>query len=253
MDTLDNDILDEIMDNIMVDLTTGWEKSFLEHIRWNGYNYEEDEEEFTDWVVSFTTNQLDSSNIGICIEDAIEFGYKYVSGGIPRNRWELHENIRERIRQAYNATMGNNIEEQFSVVVGLTFMMHDYIHEMKDCIGFMDVLEQDKEYYLAYSESRKLEWGCSDFITNFNNDEPKSIKECIKDTNRIDMDVVEGFGDIDECEANDYIADYIMEEYEEKIEAPLIKFQASCRRITEIWRYVRTMNELCSTGCGNWR
>jgi hypothetical protein len=90
----------------------------------------------------------------------------------------------------------------------------------------------------------------------FGGDMDWSIEDVIGNRSEFDNyddEYTDDGNDFDEDEYKKITSEPVIEAYKEKIEAPIIKFQASCRRITEIWKFVRNMNELCSTGCGNWK
>ena len=238
-----------VLNKVVEELCGDWKSYYKNHIEEFGFNLIEEREEFDEWREEYSQHITESVFVGKFINNAIKcvFGKSYDKLDL----WELHLDIQKELKSQYNSWFSDS--KEYTPDNAFDCMIKDYLKEHQDEITITELAEWTTEHYCDDDDfaDNIMKVSCEHFM-DYENYEYKTVEESLKVTVQITADVRE-YDTSDKEEAEEYLFNHYLPDYYDKIEAPLIKFQASCRRITEIWRYVRTMNELCSRGCGNWK
>jgi len=238
-----------VLNKVVEELCGDWKSYYKNHIEEFGFNFIEEREEFDEWREEYSQYITESVFVGKIINNAIKcvFGKSYDEEDL----WELHLDIQKELKSQYDGWYGDC--KEYTPESAFECMIQDYLKEHQDEITLTDLAE----WAMVYDDNNDdladdiMKTSCHHFL-DVDDHEYKNVVESLKITVQITAKLEE-YDTSDREEAEEYIFENYITHYNKRIEAPLIKFQASCRRITEIWRYVRTMNELCSRGCGNWR
>lgn len=234
---------------VVEELCGDWKSWYKTHIEYVGFDLNKEQEEFDEWREQYAQDCVENEYVGKFIKHAIKevFGTSYDKLDL----WELHLDIEKKLKSEYDGWYGDL--RNYTPDDAFNCMIQDYLKENQDKITLTELATWNCTYNCdnSYNSDNTIKEACEKYM-DFENYEYMNMEESLKNSVKITADVNE-YDTSDKDEAEEYLLKYYLPRYNDTIEAPLIKFQASCRRITEIWRYVRTMNELCSRGCGNWR
>jgi hypothetical protein len=254
----DGDDIREIIENIVEHLCEFWTGNWGDYIEEMGCDLKNIDDEFNEWRFEFASSMVCHINdeIGMYVRKfmKVKFSEELYD---EIDMYNFYKCFDRELRSIYNGHTGTN--NMYSDVSALDILVSEYISDHKTDVSLKQMLKCNaKNIEGDYDE--KMGSICQEWMfrkqDEYGSDMDWSIEDIIDEHSKFDNyddEYTDDLPDFDEDEYKKITSDVLMEAYKKKIEAPIIKFQASCRRITEIWKFVRNMNELCSVGCGNWK
>ena len=250
----------EIIDVVVERLCNTWADDRRENITDYGIKLGEIDDEFYEWRNEYVSEVLQNptrANIGIMFRDAIQ--HKFSEGIYVRmNMYDFIQQVDRDLRSRWDENGGD--DENYTDLAVLDVLMNEYISDHKTDVSLKEILECNVENMDDDDFDDEMYDVCQDWIfrkqDEYGGDMDWRIEDVIdkrSEFDNYDDEYTDNGNDFDEDEYKKITREPVIEAYKKKVEAPIIKFQASCRRITEIWKFVRNMNELCSVGCGNWK